>query len=63
MEVYGLRAAKRLAKVQLAKVKGERSEFATGYRLGINELISAIDEEIKRQMPASNVPEVLQDRE
>ena len=63
MEVYGLRAAKRLAKAQLAQVKGERSEFATGYRLGINELISAIDAEIKRQMPLSDVPKILQDRE
>ena len=63
MEVYGLRAAKRLAKAQLAQVKGERSEFATGYRLGINELISAIDAEIKRQMPLSDVPKILQYRE
>ena len=61
MEVYGLRAAKRLAKTQLAEVKGDRSEFATGYRRGINDLIAAIDAEIKRQMPAANPPKVLQD--
>ena len=63
MEVYGLRAAKRLAQAQLAQVKGDRSEFATGYRRGINELVATIDAEIKRQMPLSDVPKILRDRE
>ena len=41
-EVDGLRTAKRIVRKQTAVVKGERGEFARGYRRAINDLIAVI---------------------
>ncbi len=45
-EVDGLRTAKRIVRKQTAVVKGERGEFARGYRRAINDLIAVIGAEI-----------------
>lgn len=46
MEIQGLRTAKRLVRKQVAVVKGERGEYARGYRRAIADLMAAISAEM-----------------
>jgi hypothetical protein len=48
-EVDGLRTAKRIVRKQTVVVKGDRSEFAKGYRRAIADLMAMIEAEIKSQ--------------
>lgn len=46
IDTHGLRVAKRLIADQVALMKGDRSEYARGYRSAMSDLRAVIDREV-----------------